>query len=93
MIMGVRDDVYSKCEFDVIKFNPRQRKFLKGGKSNYSGELRNNGGLFPIRNGLIPPDLVDALDDLNFNGWVEEKPRHRKKPKTEYQKQMRAELG
>lgn len=93
MIMGVRDDVYSKCEFDVIKFNPRQRKFLKGGKSNYSAELRNNGGLFPIRNGLIPPDIIDALDDLNFQGWTEEKPRHRKKPKTDYQKQMREMLG
>ncbi len=93
MIMGVRDDVYSKSEYEIVRFNPRQNKFLNGGKSTYSAELRNNAGLFPTGNGLIPPDIIDALDDLNFHGWVEGKPRHRKKPKTQYQKQMREMLG
>lgn len=93
MIMGVRKDLYADCGFQVVDFNPRQRKFEKKGKATYSNVLRNNGGIFPTENGLSPPDLIDALEDLNFKGWSEEKPRHRYKPKTDFQREMRAELG
>ena len=92
MIMGVRKDIYAKSDFDIIEFDPLEEKYLSG-KSTYSSALRNNGGLFPISNGKKFPDLVDALSDLDFEGWREERPRHRKKPKTDFQRQMRSGLG
>ncbi|SVD03505.1 uncharacterized protein METZ01_LOCUS356359, partial [marine metagenome] len=87
MIMGVREEIVSENGLTIAAFDPSVTT------SSYHSQLRNNGGLFPKWDGSTAPDLVDVLSDLDFEGWIPGRPTHRKKPKTDFQRLMRAELG
>ena len=87
MIMGVLEEIASEKELQITEFNPSKTT------SSYHSQLRNNGGLFPSWDGSTAPDLVDVLSDLDFEGWDSSKPIHRRKPKTDFQRLMRADLG
>ena len=87
MIMGVQSDFVQQCKTKPSLFNPSLRGM------SYAAQLRNNGGLFPSwdENNITAPDLIDVLSDLDFDGWTQEQPHYRKKPKSDFQKFMRAQ--
>ena len=88
MIMGVQSDFVQQCKTKPSLFNPSLRGM------SYAAQLRNNGGLFPSwdEHNITAPDLIDVLSDLDFDGWTQEQPHYRKKPKSDFQKFMRAQL-
>jgi DNA (cytosine-5)-methyltransferase 1 len=88
MIMGVREELLERCEFEPVDFNPNTNN------QSYASQLRNNGGFFPSwdENNINAPDLIDVLSDLDFQGWTPDKPHYRKKPKTDFQKFLRNEV-
>jgi len=87
MIMGIREDIVSSNNLTPSVFDPSQRI------DSYHSQLRNNGGFFSTWEGSSAPDLIDVLSDLDFEGWSADKPVHRRKPKSEFQINMRSELG
>jgi DNA (cytosine-5)-methyltransferase 1 len=87
MILGVKEEIARRNSLSITEFDPDLTI------SSYHSQLRNNGGLFPMWNGSTAPDLIDVLGDLDFEGWIPERPFHRKKPKTDYQRLMRSGLG
>ena len=87
MIMGVLKKIIDDKSLSVSEFYPNEDKV------SFHSQLRNNGGLFPTWTGSSAPDLIDAIGDLDFEGWSIEKPKHRKKPKNEFQELMRSGLG
>ncbi len=87
MIMGVKEELLDGKDVGVAEFDPSKRSW------SFPQQLRNNGGLFPTWEGSSAPDAVDALSDLDFEGWDPERPKHRLKPRTEFQERMRSGLG
>lgn len=87
MIMGIKNEIINHDDFNVTKFDETKKA------STFHTQLKNNGGLFPIWNGNLAPDIIDVLSDLDFEGWTQEKARHRKKPRTDFQRKMREKLG
>jgi len=87
MIMGILEEIVTKNKLQISEFDPYKTS------STYHSQLRNNGGLFPLWDGSTAPDLVDVLSDLDFEGWNSSKPFHRRKPRSDFQNLMRAEMG
>ena len=98
MIMGVRKDLIPPQSKGVVtqpaNFNAREdneRNVLT--IQSYRQQLKNNGGWFPTWNKSTAPDPIDAIGDLDFEGWSKDHPMHQRKPTSDFQKQMRSGLG
>lgn len=83
MIMGIKEE-FTKGLIPA-PFNPENTSL------SYASQLRNNGGVFPSwdEDDITAPDLIDVISDLDFEGWSKEKPRYKKKAKTEFQQFLR----
>ena len=83
MIMGVQREFVERLS--PASFDPKKTSV------SYASQLRNNGGFFPSwdEENTIAPDLIDVISDLDFEGWSKEKPRYKRKPKTDFQKFLR----
>jgi DNA (cytosine-5)-methyltransferase 1 len=85
MIMGIKTELMDKSELTPTDFNPELKN------ASYASQLRNNGGFFEKWDdeNIVAPDLIDVISDLDFKGWSEKKPYHKKQPESEFQKLMR----
>jgi len=85
MIMGIREDIFLKNKIEISDFD------MNILSSKFSENLRNNGGLFPIKN-IPAPNIPDSISDLEYDDWSIEEICHRHPPLSDFQRLMRLKL-